>query len=385
MSRPTYEVAQLIDRFGEAFIKQCHPNSYTLRTLHALRVCRTSVLGSHLDECDSCRKVRISYNSCRNRHCPKCQAAKQAMWVEDTSERIIDTKYFHVVFTVPEELNTICLLNSKGFYSALFASVWDTLRTFGYTHYGVESGALAILHTWGQNLSLHPHIHCLVPAAGLTLDGKFKQISKKGKYLHNVKMLSKAFRDNMLKRLKKQLLDNKDQLRGYQPVIDKSWSKEWVVFSEPSFSDAEHVIKYLGQYTHRVAISNHRILNVDDRGVSFHYKDYRDQGKVKPTTLSGIEFLRRFCMHILPRSFVKIRYYGILSNRHAKKTVLLRKPNPNRPKEKESVHERLKRLTGFDMFLCPFCKKGQMHTIEILPRIRSPGKFLQPTAKRLVI
>jgi len=384
VSRPTYDVAQIIDRFGEAFIKQCHPNSYTLRTLHALRVCRTSVLGSHLDECDSCGKVRISYNSCRNRHCPKCQAAKQAIWVEDTSERIIDTKYFHVVFTVPEELNTICLLNSKGFYSALFASVWDTLRTFGYTHYGVESGALAILHTWGQNLSLHPHIHCLVPAAGLTLDGKFKHISKKGKYLHNVKMLSNVFRGKMMELLKKQLREG-SQLPEYQFVVDKAWSKEWVVFSEPSFSDAEQVIKYLGQYTHRVAISNHRILNIDDRGVSFHYKDYRDQSKVKPTTLSGIEFLRRFCMHILPRSFVKIRYYGILSNRNAKKTVLLRKRNPDRPKAKESVHERLKRLTGFDMFLCPFCKKGQMHTIEILPRIRSPGKFPQLNAKRLVI
>ena len=306
------------------------------------------------------------------------------MWVEDTSERIIDTKYFHVVFTVPEELNKICLLDSKAFYSTLFASVWNTLHTFGYTGYGVESGTLAILHTWGQNLSLHPHIHCLVPAAGQTLDGKFKRITKKGKYLHNVKMLSKAFRDNMLKRLKKQLRD-KDQLRGYQPVIDKSWSKKWVIFSEPSFSDAEHVIKYLGQYTHRVAISNHRILNIDDRDVSFHYKDYRDQSKVKPTTLSGVEFLRRFSMHILPKSFVKIRYYGILSNRHSRKTVLLRKRNTDRPKEKESFQQRLKRLTGFDMFLCPFCNKGQMHTIEVLPRIRSPGKFPQPNAKRLVV
>ena len=197
-------------------------------------------------------------------------------------------------------------------------------------------------------------------------------------------MLSKAFRDNMLKRLKKQLLD-KDQLRGYQHVIDKSWSKEWVIFSESSFSDAEHVIKYLGQYTHRVAISNHRILNIDDRGVSFHYKDYRDQSRVKPTTLSGVEFLRRFCMHILPRGFVKIRYYGILSNRNARKTVLLRKRNPDRPKEKESVQQRLKRLTGFDMFLCPFCKKGQMHTIEVLPRVRSPGNFPQSKVKRLVV
>ena len=175
------------------------------------------------------------------------------------------------------------MLNSKGFYSALFASVWDTLRTFGYTHYGVESGALAILHTWGQNLSLHPHIHCLVPAAGLTLDGKFKRITKKGKYLHDVKMLSNVFRGKMMELLKKQLREG-SQLPEYQFVVDKAWSKEWVVFSEPSFSDAEQVIKYLGQYTHRVAISNHRILNIDDRGVSFHYKDYRDQGKVKPTT-----------------------------------------------------------------------------------------------------
>jgi hypothetical protein len=182
-------------------------------------------------------------------------------------------------------------------------------------------------------------------------------------------MLSNVFRGKMMELLKKQQRE-RSQLPEYQSVVDKAWSKEWVVFSEPSFSDAEQVIKYLGQYTHRVAISNHRILNIDDRGVSFHYKDYRDQSKVKPTTLSGIEFLRRFCMHILPRSIVKIRYYGILSNRNAKKTVLLRKRNPDRPKAKESVHKQLKRLTGFDMFLCPFCKKGQMHTIEVLPRIR---------------
>jgi len=152
------------------------------------------------------------------------------------------------------ELNEICLLDSKSFYSALFASAWNTLQTFGYTHYGVESGALAMLHTWDQKLGLHPHIHCLVPAAGLTLDGKFKRITKKGKYLHNVKMMSKVFRDNMLKRLKKQL-HKKEQLSTYQPVIDKAWAKPWGVFSEPSFSDAQHVIKYLGQYTHRVAIS----------------------------------------------------------------------------------------------------------------------------------
>ena len=384
MSRPKYEVAHVVDKFWGLFLNKHHPNSYALRTLHALRVCRTSALGGHKEKCDNCEKTRISYNSCRNRHCPKCQAAKQAIWVEDTSERIIDTKYFHVVFTLPHELNEICLLGSKLFYDTMFASSWNTLQTFGYTHYGVESGALAMLHTWDQKLGLHPHIHCLVPAAGLTLDGKFKRITKKGRYLYNVKMMSNTFRDNMLKRLKKQLL-KKDRLSRYQPIIDKAWAKPWVVFCEPSFSDAEHVIKYLGQYTHRVAISNHRIINIDDDSVRFVYKDSRDHRKEKPIVLTGVEFLRRFCLHILPKGFVKIRYYGIMSSRYSKKTILLHKRNTERPKEKESVQERLKRLTGFDMLLCPFCKKGQMHTIEIIPRIRSPCYLANSTIKQLTV
>ena len=188
MSRPKYEIAQVIEQFEKDYIKQYNPNSYILRTLNALKICRTSALGGHKERCDNCERIRISYNSCRNRHCPKCQAAKQAFWIEDTSERIIDTKYFHIVFTIPHILNLICFLNSKLFYSILFSSVWDTLRTFGYTRYGVESGAVAILHTWGQNLSFHPHIHCLVPAAGMTLAGNFKKISKKGRYLYPVKI-----------------------------------------------------------------------------------------------------------------------------------------------------------------------------------------------------
>ena len=349
MIRPEFEVGHVVDQFWDAFNKKHSPNSYIIRTLYALRVCRTSALGYHKERCDNCTKMRISYNSCRNRHCPKCQAAKQAIWVEDTSERIIDTKYFHVVFTLPHELNEICLLDSKSFYNALFASAWNTLQTFGYTHYGVESGALAMLHTWDQKLGLHPHIHCLVPSAGMTLDGKFKRITRKGRYIHKVEMMSKAFRDNMLKR-----------------------PKEWNVYSKPSFTNAEHVIKYLGQYTHRVAISNHRIANIDNDSVRFVYKDSKDHRKEKPITFMGVEFLRRFCMHILPKGFVKIRYYGIMSSRYAKRTILLSKRTSNRPKEKESVIQRLKRLTGFDILLCPFCKKGRMHTIEVMPRIRSP-------------
>jgi len=374
MKHSGYQVAQIIEQFGDDFVKEHHPNTWITRTLNALKICRTAALGGHKEKCDHCGKIRISYDSCRNRHCPKCQGSKQAFWIEDVSRRIIDTKYFHVVFTVPDQLNVICLLDSRKFYSILFQSVWQSLRTFGYTHYGVESGALTILHTWGQNLSLHPHIHCLVPAAGIDFNGNMKKISKKGKYLYPVKKLSIEFRSNMMKRLKKQLREN-NQLSKYQSLIDKAWAKDWVVYSEPSFADADRVIKYLGQYTHRVAISNHRIQHIDQKYVSFFYKDYADGEKRKITKLTGIEFLRRFCMHILPKGFVKVRYYGVLSNRYNKQTAIYRKPVVH-AEENETSQQRILRLTGFDVYQCPFCKKGQMKTIEIIPKIRSPVKFL---------
>jgi len=375
MKHSGYEVAQIIEQFGGDFVKQYHPNTWTTRTLNALKICRTAALGGHKEKCDHCGKIRISYDSCRNRHCPKCQGSKQAFWIENVTRRIIDTKYFHVVFTVPEQLNTICLLDSKRFYSILFQSVWQSLRTFGYTHYGVESGALAILHTWRQNLSLHPHIHCLVPAAGIDLFDNMKKISKKGKYLYPVELLSIEFRSNMMKRLKKQLRVN-NQLSKHQLLIDKAWAKDWVVFCEPSFAEADRVIKYLGQYTHRVAISNHRIQHIDQKYVSFFYKDYADDKRRKLTKLTGIEFLRRFCMHILPKSFVKVRYYGVLSNRYSKQTAMYRKPQAII--KNETTQQRILHLTGFDVYKCPFCKEGQMHTIEIIPKIRSPVKFLYP-------
>ena len=373
MNKPKFEIAQIIEQFGEDFVSSHNPNTWTLRTLNSIRICRTSALGGHREECDSCAKVRISYNSCRNRHCPKCQASRQAVWVEDVSERIIDTRYFHIVFTVPEQLNAICMLDSGKFYNTLFWGAWQTLRTLGYMHYGAETGALAILHTWDQNLSLHPHIHLLVPAAGITLAGNMRKISKKGKYLYPVSKLSIDFRSTMIKQLKKQLKKN-DLLSRYQPLIDKAWSKDWVVFSEPSFADADHVIKYLGSYTHRVAISNHRIQNIGHNTVSFYYKEYKDKARRRLTTLTGIEFLRRFCMHILPKGFVKIRYYGILSNRFCKQTAMYRKPRENR--KTETPVQRLERLAGFDVHQCPFCKKGRMRTVDVLPRIRSPGHFL---------
>jgi len=289
----------------------------------------------------------------------------------------LDVKYFHIVFTVPEELNQICLLGSKMFYKSLFDCVWTVLLQFGYTRYGVESGAICVLHTWGQNLSLHPHIHCIVPAAGLTLAGNLKRITKQGKYLYPVHMLSPTFRSFLLKKLKLQLR-HINKLAIYQPLLDDVWKKPWVVYCKPPFGNAQQIVKYLGQYSHRVAISNHRIKNITASGVTFFYKDYRNESKVKPTTLSGVEFLRRFCMHILPKRFVKIRYYGILSTKQKDRvrSLLVKK---RETKVTETRQERIVRLTGFNYNLCPVCKTGFMHIIELLPKIRAPTNVLYAT------
>lgn len=369
MSRTEYEIADVIEQFGDQFQQKYHPNEYQQRVLRALLQCRTSALGGHKDECDCCGKVRISYNSCGNRHCPKCQSAKQAFWIEDLMEKTLPVKHYHLVFTIPHELNTIAMLNSGWFYNRLFAAVWDTLRTFGYSHFGVESGAVCVLHTWGQNLSLHPHVHCIVPAAGLTLAGNMKHIGKSGKFLYPVTQLSPMFRGKLMQAIKKELV-KKSLWQTHKTLMNDAWEKPWNVHCEPSLGKPEHVIKYLGQYTHRVAISNQRILDINDHGVTFLHKDYRDDAKQKPITLPGVEFLRRFCQHILPKGFVKIRHYGIYSSRFRAEQE---KQNPKMViKPTETSQERLKRLTGYDANKCPHCKKGIMHVVEVLPRIRSP-------------
>ena len=379
MSRPRHEVAEIIRCFGSRFVERYHPNTYQLRTLDALTKCRTMALGGHKYRCDSCGREHISYNSCRNRHCPKCQAAKQAFWVEDRMENAYAVKHFHIVFTIPEALNAICLLDSAWFYNQLFATVWDTLRTFGYSHYGVESGAICVLHTWGQNLSLHPHIHCIVPAAGLTLNGTLKHIAKKGKYLYPVSMLSATFKEKFLKGLKKRL-EKTHILSQYRTLLENVRHRPWVVFCEPSFGKPQHVLGYLGQYIHRVAISNHRILKVTDRDVTFMLKDYRDEGKNTVTILSGVEFLRRFCQHILPYRYVKIRYYGIYSSRF--RSAMLRENPKLIIKVPEPVTARINRGMNLDVHRCPFCGKGCLVPIAVVPRVRSPSVLFYPVIKR---
>lgn len=377
--RTKFELADVVHRFGKELLQQ-HPLSPDkIKTLFNISQCRTSTLGGHKEVCDHCGKIRYSYNSCGDRNCPKCLAAKQIVWVENLLDKTLPIAHFHLVFTVPHALNSICLWNDRLYYKILFSAVWRTLHSFGYSDYGVETGAVAILHTWGQNLSLHPHIHCLVPSAGYSIKGKWKKIGK-DKFLFPVHQLSQTFKGKFLDSLKRELRKT-DSLNGFNEVIQKAYSTNWVVYSEPSMADAEYVVRYLGQYSHRVAISNDRILNITDSHVTFLAKDYRDKAIKKPITLSGVEFLRRFCHHILPSGFVKIRYYGIYNHTTKKNLNLQFKPNTiddieKKSRSTETAQQVIKRITGFDVQKCTFCKEGKMHKIEILPRIRSPSNNL---------
>ena len=376
------ELADVIKRFGQAYMQQHQPSAEKMKVLFNVLQCRTAVLGGHEERCDCCHEVRYSYNSCGNRHCPKCLASKQALWVEKLMTQTLAVKHYHIVFTVPHELNALCLFDRSLYYKTLFAAVWGTLHSFGYTHYGVETGAVCVLHSWGQNLSLHPHIHCLVPAAGYSLKGTWKNIGKYDNFLYPVHQLSAAFKGKFLDAIKR-ALRKINALDGFNAQVQAAYKKSWVVHCEPSMASADHVIKYLGQYTHRVAISNNRITQLTDTHVTFMAKDYRDKAQKKPVTLTGVEFLHRFCQHILPKRFVKIRRYGIYNHTTKRKLELQFEPKESEVLKElagknsvETTQQRVLRLTGFDMCKCPKCKVGRMHIIRELPRIRSPSKLM---------
>ena len=311
--RARFELADVVSLFGATLLAGTRCTPLQLKVLGKISYCRTASLGGHEEVCDNCGTVRYSYNSCGDRHCPKCQAAKQAFWIEDLMKSTLPVKHYHIVFTVPHQLNAVCLHNQRMYYDILFASVWNTLHSFGYSHYGSETGAVAVLHTWGQNMSLHPHIHCIVPEAGYTLDGRWKEIGHSGQYLYPVHQLSAAFKGKFLDSLKR-VLRKQNELSLFDDRVQAAYKTPWVVHLEPSMASAEHVVKYLGQYTHRVAITNQRILNIAEGKVTFIAKDYRDRAIKKPVTLNGEEFLRRFTLHILPGRFVKIRRYGIYNH-----------------------------------------------------------------------
>jgi predicted Zn-ribbon and HTH transcriptional regulator len=378
--RTPFELADVIRLFGPRLMDTTTLTPLRLKVLSKIYSCRTASLGGHEEVCQECGTVRYSYNSCGDRHCPKCQAAKQAFWIDDLVRSTLPVKHYHIVFTVPHLLNPLCLHNDRMFYDLLFDAVWKTLRSFGYSHFGAETGAVCVLHTWGQNLSLHPHIHCIVPAAGYTLKGEWKGIGHSGLYLYPVHQLSAAFKAAFLDRLKR-ALRKKKEMDLFNDPVQQAYQTKWVVHCEPSLASAEHVVRYLGQYTHRVAITNQRILNIADGKVTFIAKDYRDRAVKKPITLDGVEFLRRFTLHILPQRFVKIRRFGIYNHTVKRNLELQFVPSGidavmEQRKTPETTTERFERLTGINPCLCPACKAGRMVAIRELPRIRAPAWFM---------
>jgi hypothetical protein len=381
--RPKFELADVIRLFGAELVAKTKLTPLQLKVLGKIASCRTSALGGHEEACENCGSVRYSFNSCGDRHCPKCQAAKQAFWIDNLVQSTLPVKHYHIVFTVPHQLNPVCLHNGRMYFDLLFSAVWHTLRSFGYSHFGVESGAVAVLHTWGQNLSLHPHIHCLVPAAGYSLNGKWKTIGHSGQFLYPVHQLSESFKAKFLDSLKR-ALRKQNELTLFNDQVQQAYNTKWVVHCEPSMANADHVVKYLGQYTHRVAITNDRILNIAGGKVTFIAKDYRNKAVKKPVTLDGVEFLRRFALHILPKRFVKIRRFGIY-NHTVKQNLELQFAPEEKPdigkivikqQPKETNVERFARLTGINPCLCPVCKSGKMIAVRDLPRIRSPEAWL---------
>ena len=344
-ARPAWEVADVIRLHGDAFQAK-YGGSLTAeqrRVLRDLADCRTAALGGHVERCLDCGQDRIAYNSCRNRHCPKCQALSRARWLERETKFLLPVEYHHVVFTLPQEVAELALANPKVMYGALFQAASATLRDVAANpkRLGAQVGILMVLHTWGQNLHHHPHVHCVVTGGGPScnersdIDVSPEWRSCRPGFFLPVRVLSRVFRGKYLALLRKAFAKGKLAYPGRLAHLADadafgSWltylcHKEWVVYAKPPFGGPEQVLKYLARYTHRVAISNARILNVSDKGVSFGYKDYADGHRSKTMTLSGEEFLRRFVRHVLPRGFVKVRHYGFLANRHrAEKLKLCR-------------------------------------------------------------
>jgi hypothetical protein len=328
MNQPAVEVADLLRAQGIRFLDQ--PQSsfgyQKLKVFRALQNCRTSALGGHLDACSKCGRQAISYNSCRNRHCPKCQAHARQRWLEAREREALPVEYFHVVFSVPHELNVFALENPRCFYELLFsASAAAALELAADPkHLGADVGFISILHTWGQNLLLHPHIHCVIPAGGLAPD-RTAWTTPRYRFFLPVKVLSRVFRGKFLDGLERLYRQNKICQTGPSTALGKAdhfdrwlWRlrrKKWVVYAKTAFGGPAQVLRYLGRYTHRVAISNHRLLAFDGERVTFRWKDYAHGSKQREMTLAATEFLRRFFLHVLPKGFVRIRHFGFLANR----------------------------------------------------------------------
>ncbi|HEX6915304.1 MAG TPA: IS91 family transposase [Chitinophagaceae bacterium] len=356
--QPQWEVGDVLRRTDSSVLPL---NLHQQKTLRAITLCRTAALGGHVDACTECGNIRISYNSCRNRHCPKCQGHKREQWIQKREEDLLPCTYYHLVFTLPAELNPLAMHRPKLVYDALFAATWATLNQFGRRE-GLQSGMIAVLHTWGQNLSLHPHLHCIVPGGAIDASGNWKKQHRSDKFLFPVKALSKVFRAKYVQQLREHKIAGRE-------LIESLFQKSWVVYAKRPFGGPRQVIEYLGRYTHKVAISNHRLLHVTDQAVTFTWKDYRHQARqVKQMTLTNQEFTRRFAQHILPFRFVRIRHYGIISSTWKRGRLQALQEKLQVKRNQKPANTLLRK--------CPCCKTGNLVTIETFDQRGPPPQYL---------
>jgi len=392
--RPGLEVADIFRRHGDAFraAQGDRLSRHQRRVMTAIESCRTAVLGGHVEQCEDCGEIRVAYNSCRNRHCPKCQGLARLQWLADRRAELLPVAYFHIVFTVPAAIAAIALQNKAVVYDILFKAAAETVRVIGddARHLGAQTAMIAILHTWGQTLTHHPHLHCIAPGGGLGADGHW--VACKPDFFLPVHVLSRLYRRLFLERLQTAFdagdlvffgdlapLRERTAFAAYlQPLRDTTW----IVYSKRPFAGPAQVLDYLGRYTHRVAIANGRLIDCENARVRFRWKDYRAGGKSKAMTLLADEFMRRFLLHVLPRGFRRIRYFGFLANVHraarlAQIRADLNAPEPPPKIEPGDYRERAALLTGCRLDVCPECG-GHMVDIALLPREKPVRSRPQP-------
>ena len=400
-TKPACEVADIFRLYADEYLKLRIVPAAHRKVINALIQCRTAALGGHIDKCDNndCSHIRISYDSCRNRHCPKCNSFKRIRWLLERKEELLPVKYFHVVFTLPAFLDDYCLKYPEKLYYLLFKSAWDTLNCFGHDpkHLGAQTGMIAVLHTWGQTLYPHTHLHCIVPAGGITKAGywkhgkiKSKKSKRKKDFIFPVKALSPMFRGKFRSGLQA-FIDKGDVMLNepWKTFNNKIHKYKWVVDARDPMDGPEKVIDYLGKYVNRIAISNHRIKSIEHGKVIFSYTNYRTCKTGQIMQLEATEFIHRFLLHVLPKGFYKIRHYGILSNRN-KANVIKNvrnefgvKVNPEDSVKHLSFKELFQRITGCHPDLCPKCKKGMYKIIKELPPIRGdPTEYIKTVIKK---
>ena len=391
MLRFRWEVADVFRRYGPDYRRR-HADSLSggqRRAMSAIERCRSAALGGHLERCDSCRHERIAYNSCRNRHCPKCQSLARAQWLKNRQAELLPVEYFHVVFTVPEPIANVAYQNKKVVYGILFRAAGETLRTIAADprHLGAQIGFIAVLHTWGQNLLYHPHLHCLVPGGGLA-PGANRWIACRPGFFLPVRVLSRLFRRLFLQYLRAAFdaghlqffstLESLGSRSNFAQYLRPLCQTEWVVYAKRPFAGAEQVLDYLARYTHRVAISNNRLLNIKDGKVTFRWKDYRHHDQPKKMTLDADDFIRRFLLHVLPDGFMRIRHYGFLGNRHRRikiarcRELLGVAAVISLTSVVSDYRDRYQELTGKSLYDCPACGRGHMVRVAVLAPITVP-------------